>query len=317
MKANPSQKEDIMYNVDIPGQKKQKRVTFYLNIISFFVIIILLFVSCSSLPEKMEPVTERYDAAQKTYALGESQYDQGLYESALVNLEAALYQFGALDAREGVIKASLAMGKSALAAGEVDKALACYDRSLPLAEDLENRVLIRDTVNHLANYYLALNDLDKAKEWNRYGGEPIEKTAEVTAEYYRIDGTLAKRQGRYEEALTFYEKALDIDKALGSSQIGITYYLRGSAYSLMGDYSRAETSLNAALERDRYFELLPGIAADLTALGQVLEKAGRIDDARLSYGRAYLAWKGLENEKMTAEVAIKLANLRGELFVIP
>ena len=113
-------------------------------------------------------------------------------------------------------------------------------------------------------------------------------------------------------------RPLIIDGALpDSNQIGTNYYLKGSAYSLMGRYEEAEKSLLAALEKDRFYELLPGIAADLLALGQVLERDGREEEALLYYNRAYLAWKGLGNEDKLANCPGKVANIRGEALHFP
>lgn len=290
-----------------------------LRIVLFFVIMTLPYFSCSSLPGKSEsePVTEKYKSAQQTYSLGETQLRQGLYKGAMDNFEAALYQFAALDERTGVIRALLAMGQCAAALENYDKARACFDWALPLAEDTEDPRLIRDVSNHYGNYYLGKDELDEAETWLVYGPAYEEPTAEL-AEFYRLSGTIEKRKGNYEEALSFYGKALDVDSHIPDSlQTGTDHYLSGSAYSLTGNYEKAEASLREALVLDRNFELLPGIASDLSALARVLEKAGRSSEALLYYRRAYLAWEGLDNTARVGELKTKLENIGGNTSDYP
>ncbi|MDC7219582.1 MAG: tetratricopeptide repeat protein [Spirochaetales bacterium] len=275
-----------------------------------FLGLALLFAGCSSLPGDAEAVTERFEAATGVYNLGESQFNQGLYEASRLSFESALFQYAVLDEREGVVKSYLAMGKSAAALGNHGEALKSFEEALPLAEDLEDNLLIRDTANHFANCYLAMDDLERAGIWSEYGPVNGDDSREM-AEYYRLKGTLAKREGTYEEALTLYDRALKIDKGLKDSlQMGTNYYLKGSAYSLMGQYEMAESALLTALKEDRFYEILPGIAADLTALGLVLEKDGREEEALVYFHRAYLAWKGQGNEEKAAQLELKAAPFR-------
>jgi tetratricopeptide (TPR) repeat protein len=270
--------------------------------------------SCSSLPNGSDPVTERFEAASQIFTLGESQFNQGLYGAARGSFESSLYQYGVLDEREGVIRSLLAMGQSSVALGDYSQAQKSYLWALSMAEDMNDPLFIRDTANHLGNYYLAMNDSEEAEKWALYGSLP-DGRGETMAEYYRLVGTVAKRKGAYEESLELYRKALDIDSGLFESvHVGTNYYLIGSAYSLMGEYKKAESSLLQALEKDRYYEFLPGIAADLLALGLVLEKDGRADEALIFFDRAYLAWKGQGNEEKAEELSQKISK-RGEGYL--
>ena len=87
--------------------------------------------------------------------LGESQLNQGLYEPAMSNFEAARCCTAPLMSQDGVVRSFLAMGQTAVASGDYDRALLCYDWALPIAEDLDDALLVRDTANHLGNCYLA------------------------------------------------------------------------------------------------------------------------------------------------------------------
>ncbi|HAK44846.1 MAG TPA: hypothetical protein DCO79_02845, partial [Spirochaeta sp.] len=232
------------------------------------------------------------------------------------DLEAALYKFAALDARAEVVNAALSMGKSVLAVDDPERALNIYMTALSFAEDLDDPELIRETANHIANLFLASNDLDGAEEWLQYGNKIPEQSA-IAAEYYRIMGTLQKRRGKLDESLLLYDKALAIDQQLPeASQIGINYYLKASAYSLKGDYASSEEALLKALEHDKFFELLPGIASDLQALGRVLEKQNRSSEAALYYARARLAWINIGNEKRAADLEAVILELGGASLIL-
>jgi tetratricopeptide (TPR) repeat protein len=283
--------------------------------IGIFVIFILM-TGCSSLPKDAEPVRDSYEAAEELYRLGMKQYDQGLYESAAKNLESALYKYAALDTRAELVNSALSMGKCVLALGETDRALKIYMTSLSFAGDLDEPEIVRDAANHIANLFLALNDLEATEEWLEYE-DNIKDESAVTAEYYRIAGTLQKRRGKLDEALRFYDKALAIEQLLPDvSHIGINYYLRASAYSLKGDYTSSEEALLKALEYDKFFELLPGIASDLQALGTVLEKQNRISEAVLYYARARLSWVNLGRKQRAAELEAVILKLGGASLIL-
>lgn len=304
--------------------KNIKKRFLYLNKKLFSVIISLALIGCSSLPKKTEPVTARLGEARKTFALGEQQYSEGLYQSAYANFDAALVLFGSLDERDDVIRSYLAMGRSlmALGEGESESALSLYGWALSLAEDLGDSLLVRDAANHLGNYYLAYEDLAQVDHWFSYGDVIPDGESRIFSDYYRLGGTAAKRRGDYPGAIELYNKAIAIDEALekrggDSDQLGTGYYLTGSAYSLMGDWDMAERSLLTALDKDRYYENLPGIAADLNALGKVLEKSGRPEEALFYYRRAYLAWIGLKREDKMSLLENHMGNMGEESFLIP
>lgn len=82
--------------------------------------------------------------------------------------------------------------------------------------------------------------------------------------------------GDYEKADEAYEKAIAIEP----SEAHTFYNKQGNAYEQAGQYQRAEAALKKALEYSPEYPLYYSI------LGDILIKAGKIDEAREVYGRA-------------------------------
>ena len=64
-------------------------------------------------------------------------------------------------------------------------------------------------------------------------------------------GTMKRNQGEYKEAITFYEKSLEIEKKTlppNHPNLAVSYNNIGNVYNNMGEYSKALSSHEKALE---------------------------------------------------------------------
>ena len=133
-----------------------------------------------------------------------------------------------------------------------------------------NLILTTDEDRQLNDLMKQLaDDLGSLSGWERMGslllqvGQPekaeelyhtlLEQTSdqEDQARYYHQLGHIKNQQGDYQEALSFYERAIEIErKSLPANHpsLATSYNNIGSVYKNMGEYSKALSSLERALE---------------------------------------------------------------------
>jgi len=106
------------------------------------------------------------------------------------------------------------------------------------------------------------------------------KAVEIDPTYAEAEHNLGlsyAQQGRYEQAITAYRKALSLPLYTTPE---VAYYNMGLAYAQSGRPREAEESLRTAIQ------LEPKLAAGYYQLGIVLMGSGRRDDARAAFRRA-------------------------------
>jgi tetratricopeptide (TPR) repeat protein len=104
--------------------------------------------------------------------------------------------------------------------------------------------------------------------------------------YYQL-GSIKNGQGKYTEAITYYEKSLEINQKMlpeNHSSLATIYNSIGLVYSTMSEYSEALSHCEKALEiRQKTFPANhPNLASSFNNIGQVYNKMGEYSKA-LSY----------------------------------
>jgi tetratricopeptide (TPR) repeat protein len=111
------------------------------------------------------------------------------------------------------------------------------------------------------------------------------------APIYNQLGLMKDSQGEYEEALTFYEKTLEIDKKTLSPndpELAKTFNNIGLVYDNIGEYSKALSSYEKALEikQQSLPSNHPSLAASYNNIGVVYRKMSEYSKALSSYKKA-------------------------------
>ncbi len=143
-------------------------------------------------------------------------------------------------------------------------------------------------------YYL--KDLDATNRCSEKGIKNAEKINDIASKSYFLNmiGIINLIKGKYENALQYYEKALQIDQSLNDNA-GISTDLNniGSIYLTLGEYNKALERFNQALE---IVERLGDLASEITCknnIGRIYEVKNELDSALKYY---------LEAIKITEEV---------------
>ncbi len=125
-----------------------------------------------------------------------------------------------------------------LAKTDPKEAEACFDKAIELDPD--------DTEFHATRvrFYLDANRLDDAERGIAETNKILKrKMWPAPAELFEVQGTLAMKQGRAEDAVKQYTKAIKLYRLEPSY-----YQLRGDAYDAIGDVSRAADDRRRAEE---------------------------------------------------------------------
>jgi tetratricopeptide (TPR) repeat protein len=141
---------------------------------------------------------------------------------------------------------------------------------------------------------------------NRVQGElgAVKTDKLASALGWTVAGLAEKELGRYKEAESALEKALDIhDSERYLEQAAYDWYLIASVRSVAGSYESALAALREAIALDRRSENSHGLGKDWLAMGDVYTKAGRGGEAAAAYERAAAIFRagGFEGDAEAAE----------------
>lgn len=75
----------------------------------------------------------------------------------------------------------------------------------------------------------------------------LEKDWQKIAEQYNNEGLELYNLGKYEESITLYDKAIDLESK-GIEDLEVCYYNRGRAYFKLGNYQKAIGDYSIAIE---------------------------------------------------------------------
>jgi tetratricopeptide (TPR) repeat protein len=124
----------------------------------------------------------------------------------------------------------------------------------------------------------------------------VPEHSEEAAAFIHQLGLISQGRGDYEQALSFYWKALGIDKELGNrAGMASSYHQLGSVARERGDYDQALSWYQKSLQIEEELGNLAGIAGSYHQLGWVAEERGDYDQALSWYQKAL----GINEERGT------------------
>jgi tetratricopeptide (TPR) repeat protein len=142
----------------------------------------------------------------------------------------------------------------------------------------------------LGSVLLKLGQSDKAQEVYQILLEQATKESEKAPIYHQM-GLANDNLGKYQEAITFYEKSLEIDKKTlppNHPNLAASYNNIGMVYDNMGEYSKALSSHEKALEikQQSLPPNHPDLASSYNNIGAVYDNMGEYSKALSYYEKA-------------------------------
>jgi tetratricopeptide (TPR) repeat protein len=145
--------------------------------------------------------------------------------------------------------------------------------------------------HRLGSLLLKLSQPDKAQDVYQILLEQASSDREKAPIYHNL-GMTKYKQGKYKEAMIFYEKSLEIDhKTLPPNHpdLAISYSSIGLVHDKMGDYSKALLSHGEALgiKKQNLPPYHPDLATSYSNIGGVYNKMGDYEKALSYYNNAH------------------------------
>jgi tetratricopeptide (TPR) repeat protein len=281
-------------------------------------LTLILLASCSSAPPKSDVVNDMKNQAADATAAGNRYLRLGRFDFALQFFTQALQLNTSVDNTEGIIKSYNSIGRAYIAIGDLTEAERILNRALPLASVAGRESLFADTTDALAQLNLAKGNPEQAiAQLDKALALPEGKlTAQETAILNHDLGTAYKNTGDLARARDLFQKSLAVNLSADlMEEAAGDYYMIASVDSKQGDYAKADSNLQLALQLDKKMENSLGIAKDLYALGLVAAK--RKDDAAAYdyFKRSYNVYTSLGltvDAKNALEKVVAEAGIIGE-----
>lgn len=236
--------------------------------------VLLVLWGCATKPP---PRPEDRNLAASHYNLGVAYFDAGNFRQAFTELTKAVELAPSNPAYHN------ALGMALMFNGQLDEAMKEFEESLRVDERFS------EAKNNLASAYLLKGDLQKARSlYLEVLKDPFYPTPHFI--YFNL-GNIYEREGKFEEAIGQYKRALDIriDYADAHNSLGLLYLRQG----------KMDLAIEELTEATR---LSPKTALYHRNLGTAYLQAGRRKEARREFERVLQ----LEPNSRSAEYARRM-----------
>jgi tetratricopeptide (TPR) repeat protein len=257
---------------------------------------ILLVCSCSTAPKPQEDIVVVKNRAAEYAGYGNDYYRQGLYDKAIESFELSLAYNGSVDNEPGIVSSYNSLGKVNLAKGELETAAGYFLAAYELAVELGDDDLTAQTLNHQGELAMQGREYDRAVELYLKALELAEGAGSdrTRATILGNLGSGYRKLGQLETALSYFESSVEINaRTKNFEELATSYYRIAALHSEMGEYTVSLQHIENALENDKKVENSLGIAKDYLAKGIILKKAGKPEQAYVSFQRSLLVYRSM------------------------
>jgi tetratricopeptide (TPR) repeat protein len=269
------------------------------RLIIFSILLIMLW-SCAS-PSKKES-TENFMVKRGTNLLarGSRYLEKGCFKEAAGNFTLAYQDFQASDHLSGMAQALNNLAVSLLGEEDLEKAELFASRALIINRSLDDSLGQAANLSVLGKIHLSRGeDEDARRLWQEALSKVHKQYAELRSKILNDLSVTFIHADKIEEAETHLNQAL----ALNPDSAAVHQNL-GKVAELSGHLPMAEQYYLKALALDRKEGYTPGIAADLTVLGNLYLKMDRKPEAAETLARA-LGLRTLLHQKDKADAIRK------------
>lgn len=261
-----------------------------------FSILLIMVWSCASPSKKENAENFMVKRGTNLLARGGRFLEKGCFKQAATNFTLAYQDFQASDHLPGMAQALNNLAVSLLGSEEPEKAELFASRALIINRSLDDDIGQAANLSVLGKVHLIRGeDEDARRLWQEALEKAQEGPAEMKSKILNDLSVALIRAKKFEEAGTHLNQAL----ALNPDSAAVHQNL-GKVAELSGQLSMAEKCYLKALALDRKEGYTPGIATDLTVLGNLYLKMDRKPEAAETLARA-LGLRTLLNQKDKAD----------------
>lgn len=238
------------------------RLTYYLLLST-----LLLVFSCGGASVKKDPALSH--PAAKELQKGLAWYQRGCFEQSLAAFTKAHEMFAASDRLPGVAMSLNNIGNVYRYIGDSRSALLFFQEAYEIYSRLDNREGMIQALSNQTAIHIREGRLDEAAALIQSAENMAKSSGKVLAHVLNNKGVLLTRQQRYDEAETTLLQALDATTPENLHTYATVCSSLGNLMVEKTDYDKALTFYDRALLLDRQSEFYPGLADTLSAAGTV------------------------------------------------
>ena len=255
---------------------------------------LIILSGCSSMPkdEKAQLVNTGRTQSALQLERGNNEYRWNNYASALNLYHKALASASAVDWQEGIIRCFVQISRTLDQMNRSEDAFQYIKMAYQLLEGMDCPVLQILVINRHSEWSLFQENPDEALSLIESAIKVGEKIiSEEAGESWRIKAAVLKKMDRFDLALEAIQQAEQIDsKGPYLAELASDYYIMGSLFSVMENYTDAVKYMQKALEKDKFIENSAGIALDLYGLSRIYNKNGAKEMSVLYLKRLFLVY---------------------------
>ena len=286
-------------------------------------------------PQDVEPILQRLAQYQETAGQWEKAYQTytqlkntdalasmieragiPMYQHAMLTLESWLKALPPSTVRKRPGLLSL-QGNIELIKGNPDESLRLFDRAIEMYRDLgQSDGLALALVRRAATYRLLGRYDDAMQDANDVlqRSESNDDMQWLSADALRIHGNCLYRLGHTQEALRYFQQALDVYvRVHDAAIIPLLLMETGMAHSALGNYGEAKASYDRALQIWKQEGNLSSQAALLNNYGVLLQELGEYEEAAHAMEEGLLCAQQSGYKRMEALTLLSLGDLYAEV----
>jgi tetratricopeptide (TPR) repeat protein len=261
-----------------------------------FSAMLLMVWSCAAPSNREGAENFMVRRGQQLLAKGSRYLDRGCFREATTDFTLAFRDFQASDHLPGMARALNNLAVCLLELNEAEKAELFASRSLAINRSLGDSSAQAANLSVLGKVHLGRGeDNDALRLWQEALDKSSEGSPELKGKILNDLGVAFIHIGQIQEAQTHLNQALTLNPDSAAVHQNL-----GKIAELSGHFLEAENHYLKALGLDRKEGFTPGIAADLTVLGNLYLKMDRKPEAAEILARA-LGLRILLNQKDKAD----------------
>lgn len=273
--------------------------------------VIVTFISCSSAPKNKGDIFILRTNAETLLEAGNKEASRGNFENALIIVNEGKRNAILSDDPSVIVRSSLLRGNILFALGRTEEAFSEWDQAVSEAQRSGNSELVsicrifyaRGMLMSDISFAQSALDIVNSEQSN------IRSDRLFIASSWQVKGLALRALGSYSEAENAISYSLEIhEKNMYLENASYDWYTIASIRSLAGNTQGALNALESSIAIDRRIENSWGLAASWRAMGDVLRKVSREEEALDAYNRAIAIYRAMGNDAEADQTERRMLN---------
>lgn len=265
-------------------------------------------VACAASPPATSSVGSP-DEGDRQLKRGIYWYQKGCTRKAMEHFHAAHEHYALTDQQAGVARSLNSIANGYRHAGKAEDARLFYDAAIAAARRCDDQRVMAQALSNKAASLIESDDLAGAEVLLDEAQLLARETGPVYAMVLNHRAVLSMMANRTDEAETLLDQAESAAVGDGFNADATIRFTRGRLKMKTGNYAQAMSHFQKALELDRQAGFSRGMADDLSAMAVIHERSGEDEAALDCLDRSIKIYALLENQAKVLENLGRLESL--------